>query len=377
MSLIRQFLRLPAALFAPLAVAVFLVALPACAQGDAGAMAAESGDEGQQAAAVVSGETITVAEVEASAKSSLQQVDLQLIQCQRQAEQSRFDALDAALKGMVHDRMLEQEAAKAGQTAEEYRAAQLESNVSEVTDEDVQAFFDENKARIGNRTLEQIGPQIRQYLEQQAQQQAEESFYSNLEAKYDVSYKLEPPRVEVAADGPAKGPADAPITIVEFSDFQCPFCSRVTPTLEQVTENYGDKVRLVFRQFPLGMHPNAPKAAEASLCAQEQGKFWEMHDAMFGDQNALGVPQLKATAAKLGLDGEQFDQCLDSGKYEDAVAADMKAGAEAGVTGTPAMFINGQMVSGAVPYDQLSAVIDAELQRKGIETGGSSGDSAE
>jgi len=377
MSLIRQFLRGPAALFAPLAVAVFLVALPACAQGDAGAMAAESGDAGQQAAAVVSGETITVSEVEAAAKSSLQQVDLQLIQCQRQAEQSRFDALDAALKGMVRQHMLEKEAAKAGQTVEEYRAAELDNNVPEVTDEDVQAFFDENKARIGNRTLEQIGPQIRQYLEQQAQQQAEESFYSNLEAKYDVSYKLEPPRVEVAADGPAKGPADAPITIVEFSDFQCPFCSRVTPTLEQVTENYGDKVRLVFRQFPLGMHPNAPKAAEASLCAQEQGKFWEMHDAMFGDQNALGVPQLKATAAKLGLDGEQFDQCLDSGKYEDAVAADMKAGAEAGVTGTPAMFINGQMVSGAVPYDQLSAVIDAELQRKGIETGGSSGDSAE
>ena len=377
MSLIRQFLRGPAALFAPLAVAVFLVALPACAQGDAGAMAAESGDAGQQAAAVVSGETITVAEVEAAAKSSLQQVDLQLIQCQRQAEQSRFDALDAALKGMVREHMLEKEAAKAGQTVEEYRAAELDNNVPEVTDEDVQAFFDENKARIGNRTLEQIGPQIRQYLEQQAQQQAEESFYSNLEAKYDVSYKLEPPRVEVAADGPAKGPADAPVTIVEFSDFQCPFCSRVTPTLEQVTENYGDKVRLVFRQFPLGMHPNAPKAAEASLCAKEQGKFWEMHDAMFGDQNALGVPQLKATAAKLGLDGEQFDQCLDSGKYEDAVAADMKAGAEAGVTGTPAMFINGQMVSGAVPYEQLSAVIDAELQRKGIETGGSSGDSAE
>jgi protein-disulfide isomerase len=376
MSLIRQFLRGPAALFAPLAVAVFLVALPACAQGDAGAMAAESGDDGQQAAAVVSGETITVAEVEAAAKSSLQQVDLQLVQCQRQAQQSRFDALDAALKGMVRDHMLEKEAAKAGQTVEEYRAAQLDSNVPAVTDEDVQAFFDENKARIGNRTLEQIGPQIRQYLEQQAQQQAEETFYSNLEAKYDVSYKLEPPRVEVAADGPAKGPADAPITIVEFSDFQCPFCSRVTPTLEQVTENYGDKVRLVFRQFPLGMHPNAPKAAEASLCAKEQGKFWEMHDAMFGDQNALGVPQLKETAAKLGLDSEQFDQCLDSGKYEDAVAADMKAGAEAGVTGTPAMFINGQMVSGAVPYEQLSAVIDAELQRKGIETG-SSGDGAE
>lgn len=374
MSLIRQSLRGPAAFFALLAVAVLLGALPACAQSDAGTMAADSADSadnGDQAAAVVAGETITMDQVEAAAKSSLEQVDLQLLQCQRQAKQSRFDALDAALEGMVHDRLVEKEAAKAGQTAEEYRAAAMKT--PEVTDDDVQKFFDENKARIGNRTLDQIGPQIRQYLEQQAQQQAEQSFYKDLEAKYDVSYKLEPPRVEVAADGPARGPEDAPVTIVEFSDFQCPFCSRVTPTLKEIEQNYGDKVRVVFRQFPLSMHPNAAKAAEASLCAKEQGKFWEMHDAMFGDQNALGVPQLKATAQKLGLDSDQFDQCLDSGKYEDAVAADMRAGAEAGVTGTPAMFINGHLVSGAVPYDTIAAEIDSELQRKGVEPGPAAG----
>jgi protein-disulfide isomerase len=177
---------------------------------------------------------------------------------------------------------------------------------------------------------------------------------------------LEPPRAEVAATGPSKGPANAPITIVEFSDFECPFCSRVVPTLEEVQEKYGDKVRLVFRQYPLPIHPSAPKAAEAALCAADQGKFWEMHDIMFAQQKELGVEQLKAKASQIGLDTEKFNQCLDSGAQAAAVQADMEAGARAGVNGTPAMFINGISVSGAVPYEQLAKVIDEELNRKGI-----------
>ena len=381
MSLIRQSLRGPAALMAPLAAAFFLVALPACAQSDASAKApaapaAQAGGE-SDVAAVVAGETITVSELEEGASEVLEQVELQMLTCERQAKQGRFEALDAALQQMVRDELIAKEAAAAGQSVEEYRAAELDSRIAAVSDADVQAFFDENRARIGDRTVEQIGPQIRQYLEQQNRQQAEQAFFGELEAKYDVVYHLEPPRTEVAAEGPAKGPADAPVTIVEFSDFECPFCSRVVPTLDQVKANYGDKVRIVFRQYPLPMHPNAQKAAEASLCAHDQGKFWELHDAMFADQKGLGVPQLKAKAQELGLDGEQFAQCLDSGKYEDEVKADLRAGTQAGVSGTPAMFINGQMVAGAVPYEQISAVIDAELKRQGVETGGDGGGSAE
>jgi protein-disulfide isomerase len=381
MNLFRHSLRGPVALLAPLAAALILVALPACGQSDAGAAApaAQAGTaaSGSDVAAVVAGETITVDELEENASAALQQVDLQLLQCERQAKTSRYEALNASLQQMVRDSLLEQEAAKAGQSVEEYRAAELESRIPEVTDESVQAFFEENRARIGNRTVEQIGPQIRQYLEQQNRQEAEQAFYGELESKYQVDYRLEPPRIEVAAEGPAKGPADAPVTIVEFSDFECPFCSRVVPTLEQVEANYGDKVRIVFRQFPLAMHANAQKAAEASLCARDQGKFWEMHDAMFEDQKALGVAQLKATAGELGLDAESFAQCLDSGEYADEVQADLRAGAEAGVSGTPALFINGQMVAGAVPYEQLAEVIDAELKRKGVEVPSAGGGSAE
>jgi protein-disulfide isomerase len=171
--------------------------------------------------------------------------------------------------------------------------------------------------------------------------------------------------VEVAATGPATGPATAPVTIVEFSDFQCPFCSRLTPTLDQVKKKYGDKVRIVFRQFPLPMHQNAQKAAEAALCANDQGKFWQLHDAMFGNQAALGVDQLKAKAVELGLKADDFNKCLDSGAKVAVVEADKKAGSEAGVNGTPAMFINGRFLSGAVPLEQVTSVIDDELRRKG------------
>ena len=355
------------ALLAPLAALALLVAVPACAQQEPAAAATTTPDQGSDpVVGRVLGEDISLSDLQEKAGDQLEQVDSQLLQCQRQAEQARFQVLDAALQAMINDELVDTEAEKAGKTREEYLASELESKIAPVTDQDVQAFFDENRARIGNRTMEQVGPQIRQFLEQQRRVEAEKTFFDNLEGKYEVSRLLEPPRTQVAAEGPAKGPDSAPVTIVEFSDFECPFCSRVVPTLEQVEEAYGDKVRIVFRQFPLNIHPNAQKAAEASLCADEQGKFWEMHDAMFAEQQQLAVDNLKEKATRLGLDSESFNQCLESGEFADEVAADMKAGMAAGVSGTPAMFVNGVPLSGAVPFEQLAEVIDAELERKGV-----------
>jgi len=186
-----------------------------------------------------------------------------------------------------------------------------------------------------------------------------------LEEESRVAYEIGPYRLEIDTAGePAKGPEDVPVTIVEFSDFECPFCSRVEPTLDRVTESFGDQVRLVFKQFPLRqIHPNAQKAAEASLCAHDQGKFWQMHDAMFADQRNLAVPALKAKAEELGLDTAAFGQCQDSGKYADAVQEDLEQGSEVGVGGTPALFVNGRFLSGAVPYEQIAQVIEDELER--------------
>ncbi|HMB52777.1 MAG TPA: thioredoxin domain-containing protein [Thermoanaerobaculia bacterium] len=372
-------LRSRLALAAPVVLAaLMLVALPACAQsgeaaGNDGEMMAE---DDNSVVATIDGEDITMDELEAESEEALDQVEMQLKQCEMQAKSNRYSALNASLQNLVRDRMIAAEAEKAGQSVEDYRATELESRIGEVTDAEVEAFFNENQARIGDRTIEQIGEQIRQYLTTQKRTEAEEAFYGALEAKYDVAMLLEPPRVEVAAEGPSAGPEDAAVTIVEFSDFQCPFCSRVNPTLDQVKATYGENVRVVFRQFPLNIHPQAQKAAEASLCADDQGKFWEMHDAMFANQQQLAVENLKAQAAEIGLDAEQFNECLDSDKYADKVAEDMQDGIAAGVSGTPAMFINGVMVSGAVPYEQVAEVIDAELKRKGIDNAGG-GDSAE
>jgi len=170
------------------------------------------------------------------------------------------------------------------------------------------------------------------------------------------------PFAELAVAGVATGPSGAPVTIVEFSDFECPFCASLQPTLEEVRRQYGDRVRFVFRHYPLtGLHPDAWKAAEAAACADEQGRFWDLHGELFANQGSLGVPELKEIADVLGLDRAAFDDCLDSGRLSVVVEADVRAGNDAGVKGTPAMFVNGELVVGAVPFVELAAVIDREL----------------
>jgi protein-disulfide isomerase len=340
--------------------------LPACSAQPQSAAATGKAMGGDQVVAKVMGEKVTQGELEKEAAGSLEQVDMQLLSCQANAEAQRHQVLEGTLAKMVQDKIVAAEAKQRGVTSEELIAAEVTSKIAEVTDADVDAFYTEKQAQI-RRPKEQVAPQIKQFLASQRHDEVYGKFLDGLEKKFEVVVLLEPPRKEVAPTGPAKGPADAPITIVEFSDFECPFCSRVVPTLDKVREEYGDKVRLVFRQFPLSIHPNAQKAAEASLCADEQGKFWEMHDKMFADQKGLAVDSLKAKAAELGLDGDSFNQCLDTSEYAEAVKADLKAGAVAGVSGTPAMFVNGIFISGAVPYEQVAKVIDEELARKSAQ----------
>jgi protein-disulfide isomerase len=176
-----------------------------------------------------------------------------------------------------------------------------------------------------------------------------------------------PQRVQVSDGGdPAIGPADAPVTIVEFSDFQCPYCKTFRDqTLDALLERYGDQVRFVFRDFPLSqLHPFAQKAAEASECANEQGHYWEMHDLLFANSPNLSEDALKGFAEQLGLDMEQFNECLDSGRYADEVTADLQEGMSYGVTGTPTFFINGIRLVGAQPLANFQAIIDQELAER-------------
>ena len=169
----------------------------------------------------------------------------------------------------------------------------------------------------------------------------------------------------VETDGdPQLGPDDAKVTIVEFSDFQCPYCKRFRDdTFDALFEKYGDDIRFVFRNYPLPatLHPEAQKAAEAAACANEQGKFWEMHDLLYENQATLGDDLYKQLAEDLKLDTDQFNECLDTDKYKDEVLADQQAGTSYGVSGTPTFFVNGWRIVGAYPISEFEKYIDQEL----------------
>lgn len=174
---------------------------------------------------------------------------------------------------------------------------------------------------------------------------------------------------EVTNKDHIRGGKDAKVVMIEYSDFQCPYCSRHHPTMLKLMDTYGDKIQWVYRHFPLSFHANAQPAAVASECAGEQGKFWEFADAMFVGQTSLSGAAATAeafytsTAKELGLDIGKFESCLDSGKYDDLISEQETTGGAAGVSGTPATFVNGQLVSGAVPYATLQKMIDAELAK--------------
>jgi protein-disulfide isomerase len=188
-------------------------------------------------------------------------------------------------------------------------------------------------------------------------------FLAELRARIPSSIALLPPRVAVdVAGSPSRGPADAPVTIVEFSEFQCPFCRRVLPTLRAVEDRYRGRIRLVFRHFPLARHKDAPKAAEAAECARDQGRFWEMHDRLFENAERLGVADLKRHARAVGLDGPAFDGCLDSGRHEGRWRRDLADAESYGTSGTPLFFVNGRLVSGAQPFAVFARVIEEELR---------------
>ncbi len=273
------------------------------------------------------------------------------------------------MESAIGQKLLENEAKRRGLTVEELKKQEVESKVEPVTDVQAKEFYDMNKARFGNLTEPQALDQIHTGLSQQRLQRKLGEYVGELRAKAAVKVLLDPYRIDVAAgDDPSKGgPANAPVTVVEFSDFQCPYCARVTPTLKRVEETYGDKVRIVFKDFPLQqIHPNAAKAAEAGSCAADQGKFWELHDKMFENQAKLAVTDLKQFAKDAGLDPGAFDQCLDSGKHAAEWGEDLKDGERYGVTGTPAFFVNGRLLGGAASFEKLAEVIDDELTRKGL-----------
>jgi predicted DsbA family dithiol-disulfide isomerase/Skp family chaperone for outer membrane proteins len=314
--------------------------------------------------AVVNGQNITQEELDKAAASELRSLETKKLQNDASLAQDKQEVLTRALDQLAADRLIEAEAKKLNMTKEQLLDAEVNSNVDTPTNEEVEAFYEANKAQIPI-PKEQALPQVKQYMIERSRARYRDTLITRLKKEYGFKSYLEPLRAKIQTAGfPSKGPAAAPVTIVEFSDFECPYCGGLFPTLKQVETNYADKVRIVYRQFPLSnIHPHAEKAAEASLCAFEQQHFWEFHDSMFGNQRELSVPDLKQRAVNLKLDTAKFNECLDSGREVASIQADIQEGARAGVTGTPALFINGRLLSGNQPYSEIKEVIEDELQR--------------
>jgi protein-disulfide isomerase len=184
-----------------------------------------------------------------------------------------------------------------------------------------------------------------------------------------VEIYLDPPRVEaeIVAANPSRGPEDAPVVLIEYTDYQCPFCARAQPTLDQLLERYDGQIRHVFKNLPLPMHQEAGLAAEAALCAGDQDAFWQLHDWLFANASNLSRETIVAQAEAMEMDVERFTQCLDEGTYREQVEADADEARGFGITGTPGFLVNGRVITGAQPFEAFTAVIDDELRRAGIE----------
>jgi protein-disulfide isomerase len=286
---------------------------------------------------------------------------------QAEATQKMYDGRRNALESMIAETLISEAAKAKGMSPEAYVESEISRRVKPVTDSDVVAFYQANVTQMQGRPLDAMAPVINRYLTDQQEQAARQALVADLrKTGPEVRVLFDAPRreVQVAETDPAAGPAAAPVTIVEFSDFQCPFCQSVAPTLKEVREKYGDEVRVVWKDFPLTqIHPEAFKAAEAAHCAADQGKFWEYHDRLFANQQALQPERLKSYAADMGLDTAAFNSCLDSSKHGSRVSEGVAQGSRLGVNSTPTVYINGRMLSGAQPLQTFTTIIDEELSR--------------
>jgi protein-disulfide isomerase len=304
--------------------------------------------------AIVAGEPISEQEL-------LQSLGPQLLQLRNQEYELKSKALD----GLIRQKLVEVEARKRGVSTQKLLEQEVDSKVPEPTDGEVEAYF-WGQNRAGAR-LDEVKDQFRANLKDVRIQKARQAYADSLRARSEVASMLRPPSVNVSYDrARVNGDPNAPITIVEFSDFQCPFCKKSQDTLRELLAKYDGRIKLAFLDFPLSeIHPQAEKAAEAARCAGEQGKFWNYHDSLFEDQSKLDEASLIGRAQNLKLDESAFQSCLASEKFKAKIDADRQEGTRVGVDGTPGFFVNGVFLSGAQPRAEFEKIIDNALAARG------------
>ncbi|HLH76908.1 MAG TPA: thioredoxin domain-containing protein [Candidatus Binataceae bacterium] len=319
-------------------------------------------DGNQQVVAKVGNQTIT--------QSQLDSVQAAHLLSQ---QYSYYLAERGALDQMVDQLLLQQAAAHEHLTVAQLLTRHLKGQVKEPSEDALRAFYEGMET---DQPYEQLRGQILDHLRQLRAQHARDAYVRQLRANTTIITMLEPPSAAVAlGKAPVRGAPGAPITLVEFADYECPYCRQINPELLKLEQRYPSQLRVAFKDMPLPMHAHAQKAAEAARCAGQQGAFWPYHDRLFV-QADIDVPHLKELARKLKLNGTQFDRCLDSGSQAAAVAADQSQAKGLGLTGTPSFFINGHFVSGAVSYDTLDSLVAQQLAAKAASASGAAGNAA-
>ena len=269
---------------------------------------------------------------------------------------------------LLEEKLIGAEAKKAGISVDDYISKKVVKGGLKISDSEYKKFVKDKHIPES-----QINPQIKErifsYLQMQKRQDAVQAYVAKLSKSIAVEVYFRKPRMQVNVEigqAPTTGNAKAPVTIVEFSDFQCPFCSRGADTVNEVKKRYGSKVNIAFRHFPLPMHKEARGASEASMCVNEQGsaKFWKYHDKLFKNPDKLDMASLERYAKDTGADLKKYKECMDAKKYKDHVQKDLEYGEKIGVKSTPTFFINGQILSGALPIDAFAELIDDELKTR-------------
>jgi protein-disulfide isomerase len=304
--------------------------------------------------AEVDGTSITRAEVDRAAGKPLSNAREQLYKLERQK-----------LDEYIGATLITHEAKSQNVSVSTLLEREVDSKIPAITEDEIKSFYETNKVRLPV-DFDKVHDQIRDYLQEQKIGNQKAAYVKALRSKAKITTYLKAPpvyRADVPYSGaPIRGAEKAAVTIVKFEDFQCPFCKTAQPTFKDLLNKYDGKLRVVHKDLPLeAIHPLARQAAEAARCAGEQGKFWEYHDQLYAVAPKLSTEDLKSSAKQIGLNTTAFDQCLASGKYRAGVQKDLNDGAQLGLTGTPAFFINGREITGAQPLEAFAAVIDEEL----------------
>jgi protein-disulfide isomerase len=310
-----------------------------------------------QVAATVGGSKITLGQVEQAQPDEILGAKSKILS----SKYDLFTAERTATMKVIDNQLLADEAAKEHLTTDELIKKHVDDQIKDPGEEALRIYY---LGAQTNMPYADARPKIIDHIRKLEHKKALDDYTAALRKTAGVRVALLPPHLEVAAgNSPSVGPADAPVTIVEFADYQCPYCHQMEPTLASLREEYGDRVRFVYKDFPLPMHQYAQKAAEATLCAGQQGQYWPYHDQLFAgtSPDQLQVAGLKKTASDLKLDMTKFDSCLDSGTQAAVVTQNINEGKALGLSGTPTIFVNGYYLSGVVPKDVVSDVIEVEL----------------